>query len=163
MHKHFGFHLRNSSMTSEMSLPQKVVNLLEVLRDYAPITNILALLVLPLGIHSRGLREIASPQHANSRQRSLQVLHYLLLASYVSNKICTAALYHEVGLSHVWNYQSNEVWAAPCKSLSLLPRRAWDRSNVFHSNPIKQGIVQLTFARMEIWLTAASYHSSLRL
>lgn len=51
-HRNFRFYLGHSALTARMSLSQRAVNVLYMLRDYAPIATVLALAVLPYELHS---------------------------------------------------------------------------------------------------------------
>ena len=100
-----------------MDLAQRAVNILYMLRDYAPLAVVLALAMLPYELRSANTGEISSLDHPKF-DRPLQIHKYLLLATWLSNKVYYLVFYHHVGLSRVWYFQSNEIWAAPCKCSS---------------------------------------------
>ena len=95
-----------------MTLAQRAVNLLYAFRDYAPVTNVLALLLLPLALLPSRTNEHSSilPDH----RQSLSTMKHLFIAAFVTNKAYYFTAYSHVGMSRVWNFQSNEIWAAPC-------------------------------------------------
>ena len=97
-----------------MTWPQRAVNLLYAFRDFAPLTNILALLVLPLALLPSAPTDEFSTISL-SRPISLSLLRRLFLLAFVANKVHYFVVYNHVGISRVWNFQSNEIWAAPCK------------------------------------------------
>jgi hypothetical protein len=93
-----------------MTLGQRAVNLLYAFRDLAPMTNTLALILLPLAL--------CIPQRPNTTANfKIQSgrLRALYLATFFTNKIYSFIAYRHVGMNRVWNFQSNEIWAAPCK------------------------------------------------
>ena len=95
-----------------MTLAQRAVNLLYAFRDYAPVTDILALLVIPLA-----LLPLRKSEHSNvylDYQHPLRTMQYLYFAAFVANKAYYFIAYNHIGMSRVWNFQSNEIWAAPC-------------------------------------------------
>ena len=113
VHKYFGFYLRRSGIAAQMTLPQRAVNLLYAFRDYAPVMNILALMVLPLVLHPRQRSEPLDTLPVYHHQ--LAILRNLFLFTFITNKIYYFIAYNHIGMSRVWNFQSNEIWAAPCK------------------------------------------------
>ncbi|KAI4267940.1 MAG: hypothetical protein LQ337_008114, partial [Flavoplaca oasis] len=92
-----------------MTLAQRAVNILYMLRDYAPLALVVALALLPNVLRSDSTSSAELPHVVPS----LQIHKYLLLAAWLSNKVCYLAFYHYTGLSRVWYFQSNEIWAAP--------------------------------------------------
>lgn len=116
VHQQFGYYLRKSGFAAKMTLGQRAVNLLYAFRDLAPITNTLALLLLPLAL--------CFPQPSNTTEdfkihsRRLRALY---LTTFLTNKIYYLIAYRHVGMDRVWNFQSNEIWAAPCKLPVSLP------------------------------------------
>ena len=92
-----------------------MVNLLYVMRDYAPLTNMLAMAILPLVIYPTNSTKAFVQEVQNSHQPLLCSLRYLLPLSWALNKLFYLIIYNHLSLSHIWNFQSNEIWAAPCK------------------------------------------------
>ena len=87
--------------------------MLYMLRDYAPVTNILAMILLPIALFPAQTDEVATISLAHGSH--LYWLRGIFLAAFVANKINACVVYGHIGLSRVWNFQSNEIWAAPCK------------------------------------------------
>jgi hypothetical protein len=112
VHKQFGFYLPGSKITSQMTWIQRGVGVLQALREYAPVTNILALILLPLAIfptRSDGFASIASrPDHFWLRS--------IFLAAFLAHKVNDYVVYGHVGLSRLASFQSMDIWCAPCKS-----------------------------------------------
>lgn len=100
-----------------MDLAQTAVNILYMLRDYAPLALVLALAVLPYELSAH---EVSSTLSADLGQHSpvVRVHRALLLTAWFCNKLWYLVFYSHIGLSRVWNFQSNEIWAAPCESQS---------------------------------------------
>ncbi len=114
VHQHFNFYLPGSKNTSQMTMGQKAVGMLYVLRDYAPLTNVVALIFLPIVLLSRSSDDkmIVSSRHQGLLLGGLQTV---FLFFYAAQKINLYNLYRHVGIAQVLNFQSNEIWAAPCK------------------------------------------------
>lgn len=114
VHRNFRFYLGHSALTARMDLAQRTVNVLYMFRDYAPIASVMALAVLPYELLP--IRVLTTPIVDFSQfDTSFQILRCSLLVSCILNKLCYLLFYYHIGLSRVWNFQSNEVWAAPCE------------------------------------------------
>ncbi|KAI4176250.1 MAG: hypothetical protein LQ346_007917, partial [Caloplaca aetnensis] len=114
VHRNFRFYFGRSALTARMDLAQRIVNVLYMLRDYAPIAVVLALVALPYVLHPPAvLLTTSSSADLSDLEGSFQILRYLLILSFILNKTCYLIFYHHVGLSRAWNFQSNEIWAAP--------------------------------------------------
>lgn len=96
-----------------MTLPQRLVNLLYAFRDFAPITNVLALMSLPSALLMFEEHDYRSGGLGG--QWSLKILQGTFCASFALNKLYHFIAYSYIGMSRMWNFQSNEIWAAPCK------------------------------------------------
>jgi uncharacterized membrane protein len=96
-----------------MTWIQRAVNVLYMLRDYAPVTNILAMILLPIALYPVQAQDSIAISHEHERQ--LFWLRRLYFVVFAAKKMNTWTVYGHIGLSRVWNFQSNEVWAAPCK------------------------------------------------
>ena len=101
-----------------MTLGQRAVNMLYVLRDFSPLGITLAMLALPLAVFSvpkGGLPEVSGEHRA-----SLFWLRRLSTTVWLAQKINTYVLYRHIGIIRVANFTSQEVWTAPCKLLQCL-------------------------------------------
>ncbi|KAL8975832.1 MAG: hypothetical protein Q9205_008048, partial [Flavoplaca limonia] len=112
VHKFLRFYVGHSALTAQMTLAQRAVNILYMLRDYAPLALVVALALLPYALRSDTITKTSSTDH-QELEPSLPIHKYLLLATWLSNKVCYLAFYNRIGLSRVWYFQSNEIWAAP--------------------------------------------------
>ncbi|KAI4222731.1 MAG: hypothetical protein L6R36_005935 [Xanthoria steineri] len=112
VHRFFRFYLGHSALTARMDLAQKAVNVLYMLRDYAPVALVLALAVLPYELSAHNASSTSSADLA-SLGPALRVHRALLLLAWFCNKLWYLVFYSHIGLSRVWNFQSNEIWAAP--------------------------------------------------
>ena len=93
-----------------MTWSQRLVNMLYLLRDYAPMTNVLALALLPIALY---------PTQADDsvlEQADSLWLRRTFLVAFIAYKLNHYNVYNHIGLSRVLNFQSNEFWAAPCTS-----------------------------------------------
>lgn len=99
-----------------MTWSQRLVNMLYMLRDYAPVTNVLALALFPIALY---------PTQANDsilEQANSLWLRRTFLVAYIAYKLNHYNIYSQIGLSRVLNFQSNEIWAAPCTSRKPPPQ-----------------------------------------
>lgn len=140
-----------------MDLAQKAVNVLYMLRDYAPVALVLALAVLPYELSAHNASSTSSADLA-SLGPALRVHRALLLLAWFCNKLWYLVFYSHIGLSRVWNFQSNEIWAAPCESQS----QPLITSHAMSIRLAQEGAMtmNLRLACTQIWLTDVAYHSS---
>ena len=111
--QYFGYYLPGSATTSQMTVLQRIVNMLYALRDYSPLMTSLTLMVLPIALlptHSDELANISSEHQSN-----LFWLKLSFVAMFFLHKFNSFIMYNHIGLSKVANFQSQEVWLAPCK------------------------------------------------
>lgn len=101
-------------------MSQRIVNMLYALRDYSPLMTTLALMTLPLALWPTHLDQIDIV--ASKHPRSLLWFRLSFVTTVLLHKINSFIMYKHVGLSRVNNFQSHEVWIAPCKpSVSIHP------------------------------------------
>ena len=87
-----------------------------MLRDYAPITNILAMLLLPLALwYTQSL----DPTIA-STYRSWW-LREAFLVSYFAQKINDHTVWGHLGPYSITGFRALDIWSSPCKSRSSVP------------------------------------------
>lgn len=111
--QYFGYYLPGSVITSQMTLSQRTVNMLYALRDYSPLMTSLALMLLPIALlptRPDQLAVIVSEHRSN-----LLSLKLSFVTMFLFHKINSLIMYNHIGLSKVTNFQSQEVWIAPCK------------------------------------------------
>ncbi|KAL8993171.1 MAG: hypothetical protein Q9169_006543 [Polycauliona sp. 2 TL-2023] len=127
VHRNFGFYLGRSTLTASMDWSQRVVNILYMLRDYAPVAVLLALAMLPYQLLFGDdvlATSMLKPPQLDMASTSVR---YLFIVSWTLNKVYQLLFYRHIGLSRVWYFQSNEIWAAPYMAyrcfLSSLPSR----------------------------------------
>ncbi|KAL9103484.1 MAG: hypothetical protein Q9163_001480 [Psora crenata] len=171
VHQQFGFYLKRSGIAAQMTWPQRAVNLLYALRDYAPMTNILALLILPVALYPTD----QTHQFATSiveHHQSLTLLRKIFLATFIVNKLHYFILYNHVGISQVWNFQSNEIWAAPYMAyrclISFLPSGfstptfavcgsiPADERSLIHRKPLPSRLYSYDMLMYTLYITHAS-------
>ncbi|KAL8889958.1 MAG: hypothetical protein Q9215_002827 [Flavoplaca cf. flavocitrina] len=171
VHKFLRFYVGHSALTAQMTLAQRAVNILYMLRDYAPLALVVALALLPYALRSDTITKTSSADH-QELEPSLPIHKYLLLATWLSNKVCYLAFYNRIGLSRVWYFQSNEIWAAPYMAyrclLSFLPSHLNSPSffvcgsipsseRSLHSRP--SFLARLLNINTLLWITLAIYLS----
>ena len=84
-------------------------------RDFCPLITVIALFILPIALiptENDGFSRI----NAQYPRTSLRVL---FLAVRFSHKINDIIVYGHVGLQRVINFQSNDIWVAPCETPTL--------------------------------------------
>lgn len=113
LHKQFCFYLPGSKTTSQLTWMQRGVGILWALREYAPLTNVLALILLPLALLSYKQDEVTQATLKRSSCWTWSSFLVYLFAKKVNNYI----LYGHVGLRRVMNFQSLDIWGSPCKLL----------------------------------------------
>jgi hypothetical protein len=111
VHKQFGFYLPGSKITSQMSWTQRGVGILQALREYAPVTNILALILLPVAIFPTPSDDFATIASGHD----LFWLRTIFLAAFLARKTNNYIVYGHVGLRRLASFQSMDIWCAPCK------------------------------------------------
>ena len=105
-----------------MKLSTRAVNMVYIIRDYSPMTTVLAMALLPLVLipipEVNDLFNSIAVKHATY----LVVTRRLFLATYLARSIHSYATYRHIDPSHVANVHSMELWSAPCKpTFVLLP------------------------------------------
>ena len=116
-----------------MTLVQRGVGIFQALREYAPMTTILALIVLPIAIFPTQSDEFATilSQHDPSWLRTI------FLVALILSKSNNIFIYAHIGMQRMANFQSCDIWCAPCKSLSFRPFRKPTRLSSWSNNIIK--------------------------
>lgn len=116
--QYFGYYLPGSAINSQMTLSQRTVNMLYALRDYSPLMTSLALVLLPIALLPRHPDRFAvtSSEYCSH----LFWLKLSFMTVFLSHKINRLIMYKDIGLSRVTNFQSQEVWLAPCKPISFV-------------------------------------------
>ncbi|KAL8878655.1 MAG: hypothetical protein Q9192_008398, partial [Flavoplaca navasiana] len=91
VHKFLRFYVGHSALTAQMALAQRAVNVLYMLRDYAPLVLVMALALLPYTLHSDTITKTSNAD-LQELEPSLRIHKYLLLAAWLSNKYSTTTL-----------------------------------------------------------------------
>ncbi|KAF7510767.1 hypothetical protein GJ744_005867 [Endocarpon pusillum] len=121
VHKQFGFYLAGSRFTSQMTWVQRGVGLLQALRDYAPVTNVLALVLLPIAIYPVPYEDLA----VMATVEGLFWLQSIFLAAFLAHKVNNYIMYAHIGYQRLASFQSMDIYCTPytasCCLLSLLP------------------------------------------
>jgi len=111
VHKQFGFYMPGSKTTFQLTWAQRGVGILWALREYAPLINVLALVLLPLALLSYQQYDVSSFALTESTRWTWRSFLLYLFAKKVNNYI----MFSHVGLRRVMNFQSLDVWGSPCK------------------------------------------------
>lgn len=85
---------------------------MQALKDYAPVTNVLALILLPIAIfpmQSDEFNNIASEHY-------LGWLRSAFLIAFIAQKVNDHVVYGHVGSQGLASYRSMDIWCAPCMS-----------------------------------------------
>ena len=113
VHKRFGFYLPGSRLSQGMTLGQRLVALTMMLREYAPLLIVPALLLLPLAVFPGPDDELILLTGA----RESTWLGWLFAAAWLTGKVNCAILYTGMDAQGIANFQANDIWCSPCKLL----------------------------------------------
>jgi hypothetical protein len=94
-----------------MTWVQRTIAILHVLREYSSITNVFALIALPLALYPTA----TDPFAAISSQSDLRWLYSFFTVYWTAQKLNNYLQYHHIGVRKVYSFQSNELWFAPRK------------------------------------------------
>lgn len=111
-----GAYRKTSPLGAHMKPSTRAVNLIYIIRDYSPLTTVLAMALLPWVLipptaTTRDVFDVIATEHRTYLVWSQR----LFLAAYLSRTFHTYFLYRHVGLSRAANFFSQELWSAPCK------------------------------------------------
>ena len=112
-----------SSIASRMTPGQRAVSMLYVLRDFSPLGITIAMVALPLAIALFPSDRCAQITHQHAGSFSL--LKKLAITLWTARTINTWLMYGHVGLGRLANFQSQEIWTAPCEFNSIEHRSVW--------------------------------------
>lgn len=106
MHRRFGFY--SPFVTSGFSLKQRIIFILQTLREYTPLTTTIALLVLPYAM--------ANAEPASVKFNPIHLQSYVAyLGLYVLSKYSDSITLGHIGAKELSNLQASDVWMSPCK------------------------------------------------
>lgn len=115
VHQRLGPYIPASTLTSRMRLSTRAVNLLYIIRDYSPITTVLAMLLLPLVLIPIGSADDIFNTISAKHEAYLIWSWRVFLAAHLARTFHGYITYQHVGPVHVANIHSQELWSAPCK------------------------------------------------
>lgn len=115
-----------SGIIAKMTLVQRGTAIFQALREYAPVTNILALIILPIAIFPTQSDEFATilSRHDQSWLRTI------FLVAFISSKANNIFVHAHIGMQRLVNFQSCDIWCAPCKSSIMVQRHRPKSGNV---------------------------------
>ena len=117
VHQRLGPYIRASGLTARMKLSTRTVNMIYIIRDYSPMTTVLAMALLPLVLipiyKGDDLFKSIAVKHATY----LVLSRRLFLATYLARSIHSYATYRHLDPSLMANFYSMELWSGPCKSI----------------------------------------------
>ena len=103
-----------------MKLSTRAVNMVYIIRDYSPMTTVLAMALLPLVLLPMpGVNDLFN-SIAVKHATYLIVTRRLFLATHLARSIHKYATYRHIDPSHVANVHSMELCWAPCKPTLFL-------------------------------------------
>ena len=105
-----------------LSWSQRIIFILQMLKEYAPLTNFVAMVLLPVSLLLTGLLSpsVPCPMDALFAQ-SLATAHYLFVAVYLTTKLNQYINHVHINLRRVRNLQSLDIWGAPREHESPSP------------------------------------------
>ena len=89
---------------------QRVVGIVQILKEYSSIPRLLAIVLLPIAFFSIRSEDILAQRLTNMGHGLW--LRVLFVAVFLSQKLNTYILYSHVGLGALRNMQSNRIWGA---------------------------------------------------
>ena len=111
-----GAYRATSPLSARMKPSTRAVNLIYIIRDYSPLTTVLAMALLPWAlIPPISATDDAFDSIAIKHKAYLVWAQRLFLAARLTRTFHTYFMYRHVGLSRVANIFSQELWSAPCK------------------------------------------------
>ena len=117
VHRRFGYYLPGNDLCRGMSVGQRAVAMTMMCREFAPLAIVAAMALLPLALYPSSQDSASLPLD----RRTHLWLQWLFLAAWAAEKVSDAVVYADVGVRGIANFQSNEIWCAPCRwALSLL-------------------------------------------
>lgn len=119
VHQRLGPYLSTSALTSRMKFSVRIVNMLYIIRDYSPITTVLAMLLLPLVLMPTPGADDDFTLIANKQRVFNLWAQTLFLATHLARTLHGYFTYRHLNLSHVANIHSQELWSAPCKQADV--------------------------------------------
>ena len=115
VHQRLGAFITPSPLTAHMKASVRAVNMIYVIRDYSPLTTILAMALLPYVLIPTTDRDDIFDSIATEHKVYLIWAQRLFLATHLARAFHGYFMYRHVGLSRVANIHSQELWSAPCK------------------------------------------------
>ena len=89
--------------------------MLYIIRDYSPVTTLVAVVLLPLVLVPTSGVDDVFVSIAAQHQGYLFWAQRLFLAAHLARNLHGYIMYRHVGLSRVANIYAQELWSAPCK------------------------------------------------
>ena len=118
VHQRLGPYIRASALTARMKLSTRAVNMVYIIRDYSPMTIVLAMAFLPLVLFPTSEVDDIFNSIAAKHGILLVITRRLFLAAYLARSFHSYVTYRHIDPSHAENFHSMELWSAPCESIS---------------------------------------------
>lgn len=119
VHERMGGYIVPSALTAHMKPSTRAVNMIYIIRDYSPITTVLAMALLPLVLIPTTAAGDVFDSIAIEHETYLIWAQRLFLVGHLARVFLGYFMYRHVGLSRVANILSQEWWSAPCKQSNL--------------------------------------------
>ena len=116
VHQRLGAYIAPSALTEHMKASIRAVNMIYIIRDYSPITTVLAMALLPFVLIPTTDADDVFNSVAVKHEAYIIWAQRLFLAAHLARTFHGYFMYRHVGLSRVANIHSQEFWSAPCKS-----------------------------------------------
>lgn len=115
VHERMGGYIVPSALTARMKPSTRAVNMIYIIRDYSPVTTVLAMALLPLVLIPTTAAGDVFDSIAIEHATYLIWAQRLFLVGHLARTFLGYFMYSHVGLSRVANILSQEWWSAPCK------------------------------------------------
>lgn len=120
VHQRLGAYIAHSALNARMKPSIRAVNMIYIIRDYSPMTTVLAMILLPFVLIPSTDANDVFDSIVIKHQAYLFWAQRLFLAAHLVRTFHGYFVYRHVGLSRVANIHSQELWSAPCKQPSFL-------------------------------------------
>ena len=119
VHQRLRAYVAPSALTTRMKPSIRAVNMIYVIRDYSPMTTVLAMALLPFVLIPATDANDVFSSIAIEHKAYLIWARRLFLAAHLARTFHGYFMYKHVGLSRVANIHSQELWSAPCKQTTF--------------------------------------------
>lgn len=119
VHQRLAPYSASSILTSRMKPSVSAVNSINLLRDYAPLTTFLGMLLLPLVLMPTADTDDTLNFITTNQRMFVFWAQTLFFTTHLASALRRYFTYKHLDLSLVGNVYAQELWSAPCKYLNV--------------------------------------------